>query len=124
MIKDELIETYISEGPKMIDYLHENSQVKYRNLAHYPDYFPDNPGGKAGNRSMEPEPIYGTKLGKISFHNFSDGEFQPSYEESIRGTRIFIIASTKGTPRCVEILFANGKLLLPDTIFIFYNLLN
>ena len=63
MIKDELIETYISEGPRMIDYLHENSQVKYRNLAHYPDYFPDNTGGKEGNRSMEPEPIFGTKLG-------------------------------------------------------------
>jgi len=63
MIKDELIETYISEGPRMIDYLHENSQVKYRNLAHYPDYFPDNTGGKEGNRSMEPEPIFGTELG-------------------------------------------------------------
>ena len=36
----------------MIDYLHENSQVKC-NLAHYPDYFPDNPGGKESNRSME-----------------------------------------------------------------------
>ena len=63
MIKDELIETYISEGPRMVDYLHENSQVKYRNLAHYPDYFPDNTGGKEGNRSMEPEPIFGTELG-------------------------------------------------------------
>ncbi|MDB4253430.1 FAD-binding protein [Gammaproteobacteria bacterium] len=63
MIKDELIETYISEGPRMIDYLHENSQVKYRNLAHYPDYFPDNIGGKEGNRSIEPEPIFGTELG-------------------------------------------------------------
>jgi 3-oxosteroid 1-dehydrogenase len=63
MIKDDLIETYISEGPRMIDYLHENSQVKYRNLAHYPDYFPDNTGGKEGNRSMEPEPIFGTELG-------------------------------------------------------------
>ena len=47
----------------MINYLHENSKVKYRNLPHYPDYFPDNPGGKGGNRSMEPEPISGTKLG-------------------------------------------------------------
>ena len=63
MIEDDLIETYLEHGPKMIDYLHENSRVKYRNLAHYPDYFPDNPGGKEGNRSMEPEPIPGTDLG-------------------------------------------------------------
>ena len=62
-IEDDLIETYLEHGPKMIDYLHENSRVKYRNLAHYPDYFPDNPGGKEGNRSMEPEPIPGTDLG-------------------------------------------------------------
>ena len=62
-INEDLIETYIIEGPRMIDYLHENSIVKYRNLSYYPDYFPDNPGGKGGNRSMEPEPISGTKLG-------------------------------------------------------------
>ena len=37
---------------------------------------------------------YGVELGRISFHNFSDGEFQPSYEETIRGSRIFLIGST------------------------------
>ena len=37
---------------------------------------------------------FGVKLGKISFHNFSDGEYQPSFEETIRGSRIFLIGST------------------------------
>ena len=37
---------------------------------------------------------YGTDLGKVITSTYSDGEFQPSYEESIRGTRIFIIGST------------------------------
>ncbi|MDC6383930.1 ribose-phosphate pyrophosphokinase [Flagellimonas taeanensis] len=37
---------------------------------------------------------YGAELGKIQFSRYSDGEFQPSFEESIRGTRIFIIGST------------------------------
>jgi len=37
---------------------------------------------------------YGVKLGKIRTSYYSDGEFQPCYEESIRGTRIFIIGST------------------------------
>ena len=37
---------------------------------------------------------YGVKLGKVIFHSFSDGEFQPSFEESIRGSRIFLIGST------------------------------
>ena len=37
---------------------------------------------------------FGVELGKIITSTYSDGEFQPSYEESIRGTRIFIIGST------------------------------
>lgn len=37
---------------------------------------------------------YGAELGKINFSKYSDGEFQPSFEESVRGSRIFIIGST------------------------------
>jgi ribose-phosphate pyrophosphokinase len=41
---------------------------------------------------------YGIELGNVITSTYSDGEFQPSYEESIRGTRIFIIASTNPGP--------------------------
>ncbi|MBE0661548.1 MAG: ribose-phosphate pyrophosphokinase [Bacteroidales bacterium] len=37
---------------------------------------------------------YGKKLGDIILTEFSDGEFQPSFEENIRGQEIFIIQST------------------------------
>jgi len=37
---------------------------------------------------------FGTDLGKSSLTVFSDGEFQPSYEESVRGSLVFIIQST------------------------------
>ncbi len=37
---------------------------------------------------------YGTELGKVIFSRYSDGEFQPSFEESVRGSRVFIIGST------------------------------
>ncbi len=37
---------------------------------------------------------YGIPVGNITFSKFSDGEFQPSFEESVRGARIFIIGST------------------------------
>jgi ribose-phosphate pyrophosphokinase len=37
---------------------------------------------------------YGTELGKSRKNQFSDGEFQVSFEESIRGRRIFIVGST------------------------------
>src|SRR5690606_27839471 len=38
-------------------------------------------------------------LGIVITSKYSDGEFQPSYEESIRGTRIFIIGSTHPGPQ-------------------------
>jgi ribose-phosphate pyrophosphokinase len=37
---------------------------------------------------------FGQPLGKVNFSRYSDGEYQPSFEESMRGTRIFIIGST------------------------------
>lgn len=40
---------------------------------------------------------FGTGLGNVIFSRYSDGEFQPSFEESVRGTRVFIIGSTNPT---------------------------
>ena len=37
---------------------------------------------------------YGIDLGKTSKTRFSDGEFQPAYEETVRGSHVFIIQST------------------------------
>lgn len=37
---------------------------------------------------------YGQPLGKMTFSRFSDGEFQISYEETVRGSDVFIIQST------------------------------
>ena len=48
---------------------------------------------------------YGAELGNVITSTYSDGEFQPSYEESIRGTRIFIIGSTHpGAENLMEML--------------------
>lgn len=37
---------------------------------------------------------YNTTLGEVKTTYFSDGEFQPAFEESVRGRRVFIIGST------------------------------
>lgn len=37
---------------------------------------------------------YGKPLGEVTLSRFSDGEFQPSYDESIRGCDVFLIQST------------------------------
>ena len=37
---------------------------------------------------------FGTALGKIELREFSDGEFEVAYDESVRGSHVFIIQST------------------------------
>jgi len=36
----------------------------------------------------------GTELGNVKIFRFSDGEFQPSFEETVRGEDVFIVQST------------------------------
>jgi ribose-phosphate pyrophosphokinase len=37
---------------------------------------------------------FGIEVGQVNFSRYSDGEFQPSFEETVRGVRIFIVGST------------------------------
>ncbi len=37
---------------------------------------------------------FGSELGRSSIARFSDGEFQPAYDESVRGATVFLIQST------------------------------
>jgi ribose-phosphate pyrophosphokinase len=37
---------------------------------------------------------FGCEMGKSSIQRYSDGEFQPAYDESVRGASVFIIQST------------------------------
>lgn len=48
---------------------------------------------------------YGATLGNVITSTYSDGEFQPSFEESVRGARVFIIGSTHpGSEHLMEML--------------------
>lgn len=38
--------------------------------------------------------VYGKELANVNILRFSDGEFQPSFEETVRGADVFIIQST------------------------------
>ena len=51
--------------------------------------------GRASNYLAEKiAKSYGKKLGEIKLSHFSDGEFQVSFEETIRGNEVFLIQST------------------------------
>ncbi|MCJ8211644.1 ribose-phosphate pyrophosphokinase [Mucilaginibacter sp. RS28] len=48
---------------------------------------------------------YGRELGDVIFSRFSDGEFQPHFNESVRGCDVFLIQSTnQPTDNLMEIL--------------------
>ncbi|KAB0494747.1 FAD-dependent oxidoreductase [Pseudomonas vancouverensis] len=58
----EMIETYLKNAPAMLRFMHARTRMRYRSLAHYPDYFSTLPGSRTGHRSIEPEPMNITKL--------------------------------------------------------------
>ena len=48
---------------------------------------------------------FGQELGNVNIQRYNDGEFQPSFEESVRGSRVFIIGSTNpSSDNLMEIL--------------------
>jgi len=51
-------------------------------------------GEKSTYMAEEIATAFGISLGRSTLTKFSDGEFQPSYEESVRGAHVFIIQST------------------------------
>lgn len=54
MILDELAEAFVDGGPEMLRWLEDNTPVRFEIVEQFPDYHPENPGGKTGGgRSME-----------------------------------------------------------------------
>jgi ribose-phosphate pyrophosphokinase len=52
-------------------------------------------GGRASHYLAEKiSESYGMELGNLIIQEFSDGEFQPSFEENIRGNDVFLVQST------------------------------
>lgn len=51
-------------------------------------------GSASKDLSTEIASCFGQSLGNVNLQRFSDGEFQPSFEETVRGSDVFIIQST------------------------------
>lgn len=63
-VPENLLDTYLERAPEMMEFLHNNTRVRYESLDHYPDYYTDRLGAKAGHRSLEPTPIPHSALGE------------------------------------------------------------
>ena len=62
----DLIDVFIENGAKMIDYLHEHTPVKFSVPKGYGDYYADLPGGVKEGRSLDPLPFPLNDLGDWS----------------------------------------------------------
>ena len=63
-VPDAQLEAYLENGPRMVDFLHERTRVRYVTLQHYPDYYTNLDGAMEGHRSMEPETFDASELGE------------------------------------------------------------
>ncbi|ROS04852.1 3-oxosteroid 1-dehydrogenase [Sinobacterium caligoides] len=60
--RDDMIDCYLENAPKMVDMLHENTRIRYDSLEKYPDYYSNATGARNGHRSLEPTPFKVTEL--------------------------------------------------------------
>jgi len=58
-----LREAFLAEGPRMVAYLEERTDVRFRMYATSPDYRQELPGAAMGGRPLEPVPFDGRELG-------------------------------------------------------------
>ncbi|MEH6635954.1 MAG: FAD-dependent oxidoreductase [Halioglobus sp.] len=58
------LDAYLLNGPKMVDFMHERTRMRYVSLEHYPDYYTNLDGAMHGHRSMEPETFGADQLGE------------------------------------------------------------
>lgn len=59
----KLVDTYLEKAPEMLQFLHDQTRVRYESLAMYPDYYTALPGAREGHRSLEPSPLMISELG-------------------------------------------------------------
>jgi hypothetical protein len=60
-----LRQAFLDNGPRAVDQIEANSEVKYRPYPHHPDYISDLDGSTVNGRALEPLPFNGRVLGDL-----------------------------------------------------------
>lgn len=61
-VEDDRLHAFVDEAPRMLEFLHNNTRLKYEPYP-YPDYYPEKAGGKTGYRTHSPMPMNAKHLG-------------------------------------------------------------
>ncbi|KAG0028415.1 hypothetical protein BGZ81_004758 [Podila clonocystis] len=56
-------QSFLEQGPRMLEFVMDNSPLRFRFMKHYSDYYPDLPGGLDIGRSIEPVQVDANRLG-------------------------------------------------------------
>lgn len=70
--RQDMVEAFVANAPRMIRFLHDRTEVRFRPVVSYPDYYTDVEGSRPGYRGMEPEPIDADELG-TDYAHLKDG---------------------------------------------------
>lgn len=60
---DALVERFLDAAPQMIQWIEQQTALRFKPLPRYPDYHPEFPGGKPGGRSLDPGLFDANELG-------------------------------------------------------------
>ncbi len=63
-LKPDLAEAFLEQGPRMVRFLEDRSEVAFRAYPRHPDYLADAEGATLAGRALEPLPYDGRRLGE------------------------------------------------------------
>lgn len=63
-VSDERLKAYLERSSDMLRYMEGNTRLAYEPQDIYPDYYPEEPGGKSGGRTLDPIPYEADCLGE------------------------------------------------------------
>ena len=63
VVPKERRDTFLDRGPEVMDFILDNTPVRFNWVPEYSDYLPEQPGGRPRGRSVEPVPMDGRILG-------------------------------------------------------------
>jgi 3-oxosteroid 1-dehydrogenase len=64
-VAEAKLQAYVTNAPKMVDYMLANSALELKMVDGFPDYRPETPGASQGGRAIEPRVLSGRKLGDM-----------------------------------------------------------
>ncbi|MFF3015164.1 FAD-dependent oxidoreductase [Streptomyces sp. NPDC057939] len=119
-VPDARKEAYLAHGPRMVREFHDRTEVRFMYTPGYPDYFPEEPGGMAQGRSVEPCIVDFRRLGRLGrtmrraglpTYGLTMTSYDFRFLNMVARTRAGRLTSVKVVMRAVKAL-ATGRRLL------------